>query len=148
LRRYTGRPLPPYRHEPGKTPHPERDPEGHLYGSDDAAAGDDDYFYAVDLFNAGYYWEAHVYWERLWKESPAPDAMEFLQGLIQLSAALVKRRAGSREGESKLVARALAKLGAVRERCGPVFMGVPLDPLIDAVETGAAPRIELRVESS
>lgn len=136
--------MPPYRHEPGKTPHPERDPEGHLYGSE-TASQDDDYFYGIDLFNAGYWWEAHVYWERLWSESPAPHAMEFLQGLIQLSAALVKRREGSGKGEAKLIAKALEKLRAARKRSGKVFMGVLLDPLIDEVEEGATPTIELRV---
>jgi predicted metal-dependent hydrolase len=144
LKRYTSRPFPPYRHEPGKTPHPERDPEGHLFGSE-TDAEDDDYFYAIDLFNAGYWWEAHVYWERLWSQSPAPDAAELLQGLIQLSAALVKRRAESPEGEAKLVAKALEKLMGIRERRGEVFMGVPLDPLIAQIKERAIPTIELRL---
>ena len=88
-----------------------------------------------------------MYWERLWSESPAPHAMEFLQGLIQLSAALVKRREGSELGEAKLIAKALEKLRAARERSGSgkVFMGVRLDPLIDQVEEGATPTIELQV---
>lgn len=115
-----------------------------MYGSD-TAIGDDDYFYAVDLFNAGYWWEAHVYWERLWSHDPAPDAMTLLQGLIQLSAALVKRRQGNREGEAKLLAKALEKLRAVRSRSGGVFMGVRLDPLIGDIESGGNPRVQLSV---
>ena len=111
---------------------------------------DDDYFYGVDLFNAGYWWEAHVYWERLWSESPAPHAMEFLQGLIQLSAALVKRREGSEKGEAKLINQALEKLRRASTRAGAakVFMGVRLEPLIDQieqVEQGVTPTIELQV---
>ena len=91
-----------------------------------------------------------MYWERLWSESPAPHAMEFLQGLIQLSAALVKRREGSGKGEAKLIAKALEKLRAARKRSGSskVFMGVRLDPLIDQVEQvelGVTPTIELQV---
>ena len=86
-----------------------------------------------------------MYWERLWSESPAPHAMEFLQGLIQLSAALVKRREGSGKGEAKLIAKALEKLRAARKHSGDAFMGVRLDPLIDQVEKGATPTIELRV---
>lgn len=86
-----------------------------------------------------------MYWERLWSESPAPHAMEFLQGLIQLSAALVKRREGSGKGEAKLIAKALEKLRAARKHSGEVFMGVRLDPLIDQVEEGATPTIELQV---
>ncbi len=86
-------------------------------------------------------------WERLWSESPAPHNLEFLQGLIQLSAALVKRREGSERGEAKLIAKALEKLRAARKRSGSrkVFMGVRLDPLIDQVEQGATPTIELQV---
>lgn len=88
-----------------------------------------------------------MYWERLWAESPAPHAMEFLQGLIQLSAALVKRREGSEKGEAKLMAKALDKLRPAATRAGSnqVFMGVRLEPLIDQIEEGATPTIELRV---
>jgi hypothetical protein len=73
--------------------------------------------------------------------------MEFLQGLIQLSAALVKRREGSERGEAKLMAQALEKLRAASTRAGSnqAFMGVRLEPLIDQVEEGATPTIELQV---
>jgi len=81
----------------------------------------------------------------LWSQSQAPDAMEFLQGLIQLAAALVKRRAGNRSGEAKLLERALEKLRATRERHGETFMGVRLDELIPRVETGEVPIIELSI---
>ena len=97
------------------------------------------------MFNAGYFWEAHVYWERLWAASPAPDAMELLQGLIQLSAAMVKRREGNRDGETKLLDRALDKLSATRERCGDVFLGVRLDALIQQIRKHDTPSIELEL---
>lgn len=97
------------------------------------------------MFNAGYWWEAHVFWERLWAESPAPDARELLQGLIQLSAALVKRRAENPRGETKLLAKATGKLRAVRERVGADFMGVRLDALIEQADQGVDPVIELHV---
>jgi len=70
----------------------------------------------------------------LWAETPSAEEREFLQGLIQLSAALVKRRAGSAAGEAKLTAKALEKLRHTRERSGPIFMGVRLDPLIARIE--------------
>ena len=70
------RPFPAYAYHPGRTPHPTRDPEGHSYGmvhdvpqppnpEDWRACGD--YLYGVDLFNHGYYWEAHEAWEGLRK---------------------------------------------------------------------------------
>jgi len=67
--------------------------------------------------------------------------------LIQLSAALVKRRQGSERGEAKLMAKALEKLRRASTRAGSakVFLGVPLEPLIDQIEQGATPAIELRV---
>lgn len=71
--------------------------------------------------------------------------MELLQGLIQLSAALVKRRAGNPRGEAKLLAKALEKLRAARERSGEAFMGVRLDPLITDLEKGNTPTISLRL---
>lgn len=137
--RYSSRPLPPYRHEPGKTPHPERHPEGHLFGKD-LEPREDDFLYAVDLFNARYWWEAHVYWEGLWAAASGTEA-ELLQGLIQLAAAMVKRRAGNREGEAKLLARSLTKLRAAHER--GCTMGVDVDALIAQIEDGREPEIEL-----
>ncbi len=71
--------------------------------------------------------------------------MEFLQGLIQLSAALVKRREGNHQGEAKLIGKALEKLRAARKHSGEAFMGVRLDPLIAEVERGATPTIALRL---
>ena len=104
-----------------------------MYGREPTSE-DDDFLYGIDLFNAAYWWEAHVYFERLWAETPSADEREFLQGLIQLAAALVKRRAGSAVGEAKLTAKAREKLRHRRERSGAIFMGVRLDPLIASLE--------------
>ena len=92
------RPFPPYRHVPGVTPHPIRDPEGHSYGleDDDSPVSlpanwrqTEDYLYGVDLYNFAYWWEAHEAWEGLWNKTE-DDCRLFLQGLIQISAALIK----------------------------------------------------------
>ena len=98
--RYTERPLPDYRHLPFQNPHPFLDEDGHSYGEKlepVAGFGPDnwrdcrEYLYAVDLFNHGFWWEAH---ERLkplsisaGRETPAGI---FLQGVVQLAAALLK----------------------------------------------------------
>jgi predicted metal-dependent hydrolase len=49
--------------------------------------------HGLDLFNHGYYWEAHEVWEDLWKACgrTGPTAC-FLKGLIQLAVAGVKVR--------------------------------------------------------
>jgi hypothetical protein len=88
------RPFPAYAYLPGRTPHPTRDPEGHSYGArpdtpelpdpeDWRACGD--YLYGIDLFNHGFYWEAHEAWEGLWVACGrrGPTAT-FLQALINL----------------------------------------------------------------
>lgn len=57
------------------------------------------YLYGLDLFNCGYYWEAHEAWEHLWAACGrrGRTAM-FLKGLIKLAAAGVKVREGKPAG--------------------------------------------------
>jgi predicted metal-dependent hydrolase len=53
----------------------------------------------VELFNAGYYWEAHEVWEELWHvEERRGATAEMLKGLIKLAAAGVKAREGRENG--------------------------------------------------
>src|SRR2546430_17222014 len=90
-------PLPPYTFVPGQTPHPVSDPEGHSYGArheTPESVGPDDwrssrpYLFGIDLFNAGFYWEAHETWEGLWHaRGPPGRTADFLKGLIQMTAA-------------------------------------------------------------
>jgi hypothetical protein len=96
-------PLPPYAFVPGQGPHPESDPAGHSFGRQRPRAALDSYrwrecqpyLYGIDLFNAGYYWEAHAEWESLWLEAGRRGPVaDFLKGLIQLAAAGVKEREG------------------------------------------------------
>src|SRR5690606_933206 len=90
--------LPRYTHIPGTgTPHPYRDPRGHSFNrkpptpkplNEDRWAECRSYLIGLDLFNLGFYWEAHDEWERLWRSSN-PDSMvgKFLKGLVKLAAA-------------------------------------------------------------
>src|SRR5689334_6221512 len=102
------RPLPPYSYVPGLAPHPTTDPRGHSYGHHEpppAALAESSYHdnanyrYGIDLFNHGFYWEAHEAWESLWhvagRSGPTAD---FLKGLIKLAAAGVKLREGRAAG--------------------------------------------------
>jgi predicted metal-dependent hydrolase len=152
--RYTRRPLPPYRHRPGETPHPERSARGHRRGEAAAAwpapvaldparwAENELYLYGVDLFNHGYFWEAHAAWESLWRLAKGQEpAASFLQGLIQVAAALVRRRAGAREGARRLAARGLSKLKRAPAR---QYLGVDVAELAARVEA----HLELPAEAS
>lgn len=148
--RYSNRPLPRYRHLPGRTPHPERDPAGHSFGLREAvpegwtAEGwrqNELYLYGVDLFNLGYWWEAHAAWEALWQTSGRSEpAGRFLQGLIQMAAALVQHRAGQPQGARRLAGKGLDKLRKLarelEEASGlPVlYMGVDVDGFATASE--------------
>jgi len=114
-RYWPDQPFPPYAYVPGRAPHPQRDPGGHGIHLD---AGDvvpvdpaewrasAPFCYGVDLFNAGFPWEAHEAWEDLWRAYPdGAPAAAMMAGLIKLAAADVKARVGNARG----VARTLAK---------------------------------------
>ena len=91
--RYSARNLPAYRYLPGETPHPITDPDGHSYGVDQTVAGEspEAFCYGVDLYNAGYWWEAHEAWESVWL-SITPNSAErhALRGMIQVANAFLK----------------------------------------------------------
>ena len=100
--------FPRYAYIPGQTPHPTRDPAGHSYGARPASSRPPDpenwqacrdYLYGIDLFNHGYYWEAHEAWEGLWVACGRRGlTAQFLQALINLAATGFKARWGSARG--------------------------------------------------
>ena len=136
------RPFPPYAYIPGRRPHPTRDTEGHSYGvaaeipePPDPAAwrACRDYLYGIDLFNHGFYWEAHEAWEGLWVACGrrGPTAT-FLQGLINLAAAGFKARWGNPRGLRANAKTAAALLDTAARRLGPEaarFMGLDVRAL-------------------
>ena len=73
------------------------------------------YLWGVDLFNHGFYWEAHEAWEGVWhahrRTGPVAD---FLKGLIKLAAAGVKAREGRADGVRRHAARADELLAHVK----------------------------------
>lgn len=93
------RPFPSYAYLPGRYPHPVRDAEGHSHGHvappvlESSLLASDEFFWGCDLFNHGYYWEAHEAWEGLWQLAEG-DLKLFLKGMILLCAAGVKVREG------------------------------------------------------
>jgi hypothetical protein len=95
-------PLPRYAFVPGLWPHPVADPEGHSHGQRHATPARPDperwhdavdYLHGIDLFNLGYYWEAHEAWESLWHAcGRTGELADFFRALIHLTAAGVKVR--------------------------------------------------------
>lgn len=95
-------PFPAYAHVPGATPHPYSDPKGHRHPLPEVDADALEpsqwpqcaiYLHGIDLFEAGFFWEAHEAWEKLWHAlgRRGRDA-DFVKGLIQLAVAGVKHR--------------------------------------------------------
>lgn len=134
------RPFPAYAHEPGITPHPTRDAQGHSYGvpepdlppldpADPLAS--DDFLFAFDLFNHGYFWEAHVGWEGLWHaHGRTGDVADVLKALIRLTAAGVKAKSGTNGGVRGHCEGAAELLDGVRQRSGARWLlGIDLAEL-------------------
>lgn len=149
------RELPPYAFVPGRSPHPVSDPRGHSHGLAPEQAAPPDpkrwrdclpYLYAIDLFNHGYYWEAHEVWEGLWHAcGRRGTTADFLKGLIKLAAAGVKVREGRAEGVRSHARRAAELFGQVaRELEGDAsYLGLSLRALIDlARQTADQPPLD------
>ena len=75
--------------------------------------------WGLDLFNGGFYWEAHETWEALWMQAKPDTACRFyLQGLIQFAAAMLKTRRGQWRSFDSLYARASEKFSVATNREG------------------------------
>jgi predicted metal-dependent hydrolase len=85
----------------------------------------------IDLFNHGYYWEAHESWEAVWHAAGRKGwHADFLKSLIKLAAALVKAREGKPEGVRRHAQRAADLLSAIRNTTSSEeVMGLPLGAL-------------------
>ncbi len=114
--RYSQLAFPSYSYVPGHAPHPVSDPAGHMFGAKhktqppllpEAWKQSEQYLYGIDLFNHGYYWEAHEAWESLWHAAGRQGSMaDFLKALIKLAAAGVKACEGNPTGVTRHATRA------------------------------------------
>jgi len=157
--RYTQCPFPPYRYLPFRPdiPHPRNDPAGHSYHQEEAyqppfRAEDwrncEPYLYGVDLFNHGYWWEAHEAWESLWLAAGRETlAGLFIQGLIQIAGAQLKRFSGIPRGAQLLTETGIQKLALA----DGIYLGIAVTPFIEELkrclreDRGVFPRILLHL---
>ena len=136
-------PFPPYSYVTRRFPHPTRDPAGHSFGVVPMPCPVPDpnlwrecrpYLYGLDLFNHGYYWEAHEVWEGLWHASGRAGLPgNFIKGLIKLAAAGVKAREGRAEGVRTHARRAAELFRQVAGQLPPeqaCYFGLSLPRLI------------------
>lgn len=142
MRRFSDRAFPAYRHRPGRTPHPVLDEKGHSYGQPEADPPpfdparwreSPDYLWGVDLFNHGYFWEAHEAWEGIWRTVRGKPQGDFLRGLIQVAAAFLKRLGGQAEGMRGLRRKAYAKLRPLAQS-GEPYCGIDLRDWMDRAD--------------
>jgi len=138
------RPLPPYSYVPGLFPHPESDPHGHSFElehpqppapTETTWRQCEEYLWGIDLFNSGYYWEAHESWEQVWHACGRQgEVADFLKGLIKLAAAGVKAREGKAAGVERHARRAQELFEIVSRETGPdrELLGMSLPELENA----------------
>jgi uncharacterized protein len=147
-------PLPPYAYWPGRTPHPTRDPDGHSYRAAIALVrcpdqrnwrGCREYLYGIDLFNHGYYWEAHEAWESLWHACGRSGvAADFLRALIRLAACGFKAREGRDAGRIRHATAAVQLFAALHAHAAApphrttMYFGLPLEALVRFAERAAS----------
>ena len=157
------RPFPAYAFLPGRDPHPTRDPRGHSYSEPESTPSiwrpaeewreNHEYLFGCDLYNQGFLWEAHEAWEDIWHPSKHDATQaEFLQGLIQCSAASLKIPMEQPGGLLKLTENGTARLEEVLRSEGASYMGLDLSDFIQSFREFASsspasieerPRIEL-----
>jgi hypothetical protein len=128
--RYTGKAFPEYAYVPGQTPHPTRDPQGHSYNlhPDDPESFDisdwqscEEYLFGIDLFNHGYWWEAHESLEAVWHTAGrTTETGLFIQGLIQVAVAHLKRFQGFDEVSQRMADNGLEKMKHINN----VYLGI------------------------
>ena len=162
--RYSRRPFPPYRYLPfqagAELPHPRTDPAGHSYDVDedylpyfipDDWPNCEPYLFGIDLFNHGYWWEAHDALETVWLAAGQRSTQcgVFVQGLIQLAVAQLKRVIGSTAGAQSLTTAGCEKLAVAQG----IFLGIAVAPLIAEAQRclleddGEFPKITLHFPS-
>jgi hypothetical protein len=137
--RYSRRPLPAERHLPGRTPRS-------LGAGRHGAAADVDprawetceaFLHGADLWNRRFFWEAHEAWEEVWRAAGRDShAGRFLQGLILLAAAAVKRELGAPEPAARLAARGARRLAEARV-ARPRFEAADFAAAVEAWVRGA-----------
>ncbi|MCF7804406.1 MAG: DUF309 domain-containing protein [Candidatus Marinimicrobia bacterium] len=145
--------LPEYTFIPGEAPHPINDPEGHSYGKPEPSPASLDpgnwkqsgsYLFGIDLFNHGFYWEAHEEWEGLWHATGhTTGAGDFLKGLIKLAAAGVKMRQRNEHGKTKHSGDAGEIFRNFQERGIEKYVGLSLQTLVEfARDIGGHPDLD------
>ncbi len=123
--RYSRRPLPERRYLPGRPPRPSgreaAAPRAAARLDPEACWACEGFRYGVDLWNHGFFWEAHEAWEDPWRAAGRETEVgRALQGLILLAAAALKRELGARGPARRLAARGARRMREARMARAPI----------------------------
>lgn len=140
MARYSQRPFPSYRYLPGQAPHPTRDPAGHSYGMADIELDGfdprnwqkcEEYLYAIDLLNHGYWWEAHESLEAIWFAAGQRETKTglFIQGLLQIGIGAMKQHMGQTSAAIRLWRAGLEKIAVPQD----YYLGIDVHNLQQTV---------------
>ena len=144
--RLSDEPFPPYRYVPGQGPHPFAHEGGWGFGQErpvppyvptERWAECPAFLFGCDLFNQGWWWEAHETWEELWHVAkPQSEAWaDLLKGLIQLAACSLQRERGVHSGAGRLLLSGTAALQrAAQAGDGGRLCGLDLPALCAAAQ--------------
>jgi DUF309 family protein family protein len=95
----------------------------------------DAFLWGLDLFNYGYYWEAHEAWEGLWQVADRDGPLRMLfKGLILLSAAGVKTRERKNVAAARHAKRAAALFRQLPDRAFERTLGMSPVTLAECAE--------------
>lgn len=135
-------PLPEYAFIPGQNIHPNK-LGGHSHGLEEPkalpieASGPEKnelLRFSLDLFNAQYYWECHVYLEAVWNvHERKGEVADFLKGIIMLSAAGIKLKLEQDESARGHFERALVLFETIKKTKGALFLGFELNQLLEKI---------------
>lgn len=131
LPRLTRLPFPAYPHLPGTTPHPMIDPGGHggtaVRGNGTPVERLEAFLFGCDLYNHGYWWEAHEAWEGVWHALGRSGVRcELLKALIQAANAHLKVRMNRPRAVERLRLAVSGHLARVEDATDGVCLGVPV----------------------
>lgn len=128
--RYSKIPFPSHQFIPTLSTHPSKLPPP----PQSNRSPNEDYLYGVDLYNFNYWWEAHESWEKIWMNSSDDFERKFLQGLIQISAAMIKWWLQQEKAMEGLLREGMEKLRSVPQK----YQGVDLSNFLARVSRFAA----------
>lgn len=104
----------------------------------------EEYLFGVDLYNHAFWWESHEAWEAVWLNTDKFQAYgQYLQGLIQISAAFIKWYLHQPEGLIKLYETGISRLEFVASS-SPQFMGQDLTSHIIKLKKHFKPALDVK----